>query len=157
MTINFGDSGFSVAHAGHCDWQRPHSVQVAMSSMPFQVKSSIRPRPNNASSAGSSKIDLLVAGVHRQQRPEGVGPTGEVDVDRRHEDVEVLAVQHEHQEPEDDADVEPEADRLEPFVGCESEGSSRWATHSVKNAPPDSIERQVHLAREQADAVLGPR
>ena len=25
---SFGDSGFSVFHAGHCDWQRPHSVQV---------------------------------------------------------------------------------------------------------------------------------
>ncbi len=23
-----GDSGLSVFHAGHCDWHRPHSVQV---------------------------------------------------------------------------------------------------------------------------------
>ena len=28
---SFGDSGLSVFHAGHCDWQRPHSVQVAKS------------------------------------------------------------------------------------------------------------------------------
>ena len=52
---NLGDSGLSVFQAGHCDWQRPHSVQVARSSMSFQVKSSIRPAPNSASSAGSSK------------------------------------------------------------------------------------------------------
>ena len=39
MISSFGDSGFSVFHAGHWDWQRPHSVQVAKSSMPFQEKS----------------------------------------------------------------------------------------------------------------------
>ena len=43
MISILGDSGFSVFHAGHCDWQRPHSVQVAKSSMPFQLKSSIEP------------------------------------------------------------------------------------------------------------------
>ena len=45
MIMSLGDSGFSVFHAGHWDWQRPHSVQVAMSSRPFQVKSSMRPTP----------------------------------------------------------------------------------------------------------------
>ena len=34
-----GESGFSVFQAGHCDWQRPHSVQVVKSRMPFQEKS----------------------------------------------------------------------------------------------------------------------
>ena len=33
MISSFGDSGLPVFQAGHCDWQRPHSVQVAMSSM----------------------------------------------------------------------------------------------------------------------------
>ncbi|PQM46282.1 hypothetical protein C1Y40_03548 [Mycobacterium talmoniae] len=55
MISNFGDNGLPVFQAGHCDWHRPHSVQVAKSSMPFQVKSSILPRPNTASSGGSSK------------------------------------------------------------------------------------------------------
>ena len=55
MITSFGDSGLPVFHAGHCDWQRPHSVHVAMSSMPFHVKSSMRPRPNTSSSPGSSK------------------------------------------------------------------------------------------------------
>ena len=39
MISSLGDSGFSVFQAGHCDWQRPHSVQVVKSSRPFQVKS----------------------------------------------------------------------------------------------------------------------
>ena len=49
-----GDSGLPVAHAGHCDWHRPHSVQVAMSSRPFQVKSSIFPSPNTSVSGSAS-------------------------------------------------------------------------------------------------------
>ena len=52
---SLGDRGFPVFQAGHCDWQRPHSVQVAKSSIAFQVKSSILPRPNSASSGGFSK------------------------------------------------------------------------------------------------------
>ena len=49
-----GDSGLSVAQAGHCDWQRPHSVQVPMSSRPFQEKSPIFPRPNTSVSGSAS-------------------------------------------------------------------------------------------------------
>ena len=55
MITSLGESGLPVFHAGHWLWQRPHSVQVAMSSMPFHVKSSIFPRPNTSSSPGSSK------------------------------------------------------------------------------------------------------
>ena len=55
MIKSLGDSGLSVFQAGHWLWQRPHSVQVAKSSMPFQVKSSILPRPKMSSSPGSSK------------------------------------------------------------------------------------------------------
>ena len=46
MITSLGDSGLPVFQAGHWSWQRPHSVQVAKSSMPFQVKSSTLPRPN---------------------------------------------------------------------------------------------------------------
>ncbi len=59
MISSLGLSGFSVFQAGHCDWQRPHSVQLAKSSMPFQVKSSMTPRPILSSSPGSSKSTSL--------------------------------------------------------------------------------------------------
>ncbi len=65
MITSFGDSGLPVFQAGHWLWQRPHSVQVAKSSMPFQVKSSILPRPNAASSGGSSKSIGLPLVLHR--------------------------------------------------------------------------------------------
>jgi hypothetical protein len=55
MMSNLGLSGLPVFQAGHCDWQRPHSVHVAKSSRPFQVKSSMAPRPILSSSPGSSK------------------------------------------------------------------------------------------------------
>ena len=35
MMSNLGDSGVSVAQAGHWLWQRPHSVHVVKSRMPF--------------------------------------------------------------------------------------------------------------------------
>ncbi len=64
MIISFGESGFSVCHAGHCDWQRPHSVQVVKSRMPFQLKSSIEPTPRIASSATrSSSMSSRVTGL----------------------------------------------------------------------------------------------
>ena len=43
-----------MCQAGHCDWQRPHSVQEVKSSRPFQVKSSTLPTPRVASSSRSS-------------------------------------------------------------------------------------------------------
>ena len=55
MISSFGDSGLPVFQAGHCDWHRPHSVQVEKSSRPFQVKFSTTPTPKTSSSAGSSK------------------------------------------------------------------------------------------------------
>ena len=50
MIRSLGLSGFSVFHAGQTLWQRPHSVQVAKSSICFQVKSSILPTPKTVSS-----------------------------------------------------------------------------------------------------------
>src|SRR6476469_775966 len=51
---SLGESGLSVFQAGHCDWQRPHSVQEVKSRMPFQLKSSIEPTPRVESSSRSS-------------------------------------------------------------------------------------------------------
>src|SRR6476660_6038651 len=51
---SLGDRGFSVFQAGHWDWQRPHSVQVVKSRMPFQEKSSMEPTPSMESSSRSS-------------------------------------------------------------------------------------------------------
>jgi len=50
-----GDNGLPVAQAGHCDWHRPHSVRVAISSRPFQVKSSILPSPNTSASGSAPR------------------------------------------------------------------------------------------------------
>ncbi len=52
--IFLGDSGLSVAQAGHLSWQRPHSVQVPRSSRPFQVMSSTFPMPNTSVSGSAS-------------------------------------------------------------------------------------------------------
>ncbi len=56
-----GESGFSVFQAGHCDWQRPHSVQVVKSRMPFQEKSSSLPTPSADSSSRSSMSSRVIA------------------------------------------------------------------------------------------------
>ena len=55
MTSSLGDSGLPVFHAGHCDWQRPHSVQVEKSRMPFQENCSTWETPKTSSSPGSVK------------------------------------------------------------------------------------------------------
>ncbi len=61
MISSLGESGFSVFHAGHCDWQRPHSVQVVKSRMPFHEKSSIEPTPRIESSSRSSMSSSVIA------------------------------------------------------------------------------------------------
>ena len=50
MITSFGDSGLSVAQAGHWSWQRPHSVQLIRSSRCFQVRWAIWPVPKTVSS-----------------------------------------------------------------------------------------------------------
>ena len=52
---SLGESGLPVFQAGHCDWQRPHSVQVEKSRMPFQENCSTWETPKMSSSPGSSK------------------------------------------------------------------------------------------------------
>jgi hypothetical protein len=51
-----------VAHAGHWDWQRPHSVQAPRSSMPFQVRSSTFPIPK-VSVSGMGEIVSVALGL----------------------------------------------------------------------------------------------
>ena len=131
MMTSLGDSGLPVFQAGHCDWQRPHSVQVAKSRLPFQVKSSILPRPKTASSAGSSKSIGLPVVLHRQQRAQAVGQALEGDVDRRQADVQVLGVQHDQQERQHDADVRQQRDGLDPLVGGMAQRRQQLA-HAVR-------------------------
>ena len=73
MMRSFGESGLPVFQAGHWDWQRPHSVQVAMSSSCFHEKSSMRPAPNTTSSSSpTSSMDM--SGVEARRRaPGGAG------------------------------------------------------------------------------------
>ena len=69
MMRSLGDSGFSVFQAGQADWQRPHSVQVAKSSICFQVKWPISPTPNTVS---SSTFSMSMSGVlYRAPRARG--------------------------------------------------------------------------------------
>ena len=60
MMSSLGESGLSVVQAGQADWQRPHSVQVAKSSICFQVKCPISPTPNTVS---SSTFSMSMSGV----------------------------------------------------------------------------------------------
>ncbi|CAM5340824.1 hypothetical protein SALBM311S_09662 [Streptomyces alboniger] len=55
MISSLGESGLPVFQAGHCDWQRPHSVQVEKSSRPFQENCSTWETPKTSSSPGSVK------------------------------------------------------------------------------------------------------
>ncbi len=76
MITILGLSGLPVFHAGHWLWHRPHSVQVVKSSIPFQVKSSILPRPKTASSSGSSKSIGTPPEVIGCSGPSAVAPSG---------------------------------------------------------------------------------
>ena len=76
---SLGESGFSVFQAGHCDWQRPHSVQVVKSRMPFQEKSSTLPTPSTESSSRSSmssRVIALPSEVSGFIAPSAVPPSG---------------------------------------------------------------------------------
>ena len=103
MIRSLGERGFSVVQAGQADWQRPHSVQVAKSSICFQVKWPTSPTPNTVS---SSTFSMSMSGV--ESRAPRAGGAREGDVDGRQEDVQVLGVGHEDDEARDDGDVEDE-------------------------------------------------
>ncbi len=77
MMSSFGDSGFSVFQAGHWLWQRPHSVQVVKSRMPFHEKSSSLPTPSVESSSRSSmssRVTALPSEVSGLSAPSAVRP-----------------------------------------------------------------------------------
>ena len=50
MMTSLGERGLPVFQAGQTDWHRPHSVQVAKSSICFQVNCSTSPTPKTVSS-----------------------------------------------------------------------------------------------------------
>jgi hypothetical protein len=63
------------------------------------------------------EVDRLAGCHHRQQRTESVRLALGQHVDRRHEDVQVLGVDDQHQEAEDDPDLGENADGLQGVVG----------------------------------------
>src|SRR5665213_320900 len=81
IMTNLGLRGLPVVHAGQTDWQRPHSVQVAKSSICFQVKSSILPAPKTVSSLTLS-ISHVGGLIEAAERP---GAPRHADIDGREE------------------------------------------------------------------------
>src|ERR1039457_258761 len=77
---NFGLSGLPVVQAGQTDWQRPHSVQVAKSSICFQVKSSILKQMLDFRSDEQFRAERLARGPSRTDRlaASALGAGGEV-------------------------------------------------------------------------------
>src|SRR5689334_18272432 len=75
MISSLGESGLPVFQAGHCDWQRPHSVQVEKSSRPFQENCSTCETPKTSSSPGSVKSIGLPAEVIGASPPSAVVPS----------------------------------------------------------------------------------
>jgi hypothetical protein len=117
MISILGESGFSVFHAGHWLWQRPHSVHVAKSSIAFQVKSSTLPTPRTGSSSSissrSSMVTALPLTMSGWAGAEGDRWPLEGDIDRAHEDVQVLAVHNLDEEAQHDPDVQEQAEALQ--------------------------------------------
>lgn len=74
MIRSLGESGLPVFQAGHCDWQRPHSVQVEKSSRPFQENCSTWETPKTSSSPGSVKSIGLPPEVIGSSAPSAVPP-----------------------------------------------------------------------------------
>ncbi len=74
MISSFGESGLPVFQAGHCDWQRPHSVHVEKSSRPFQENCSTWETPKTSSSPGSVKSIGLPPDVMGCRAPRAVSP-----------------------------------------------------------------------------------
>ena len=106
MISSLGDSGLPVFQAGHCDWQRPHSVQVAKSSRPFQVKCSTLPTPKTVVvRVGLLEVERLAAcviiGSSAPRAPSGARLVATLI--GASEDVQVLGVGDDHQEADDHA------------------------------------------------------
>ena len=83
--------------------------------LPGEVAGST-PTPSVASSSRSSmssRVTGLPAEISGFTAPSATGSAAEEHVERRHEDVQVLGVQHEDQEDQHHADVEQQAEPLE--------------------------------------------
>ena len=76
MISSLGDSGLPVFHAGHWLWQRPHSVQVAMSSMAVHLKSSTLATPNVSTSGSASSSSRTLPSLIIGSRPPSATPSG---------------------------------------------------------------------------------
>lgn len=75
MIRSLGESGLPVFQAGHCDWQRPHSVHVEKSRMPFQENCSTWETPKVSSSPGSSQSISLPPEVIGSRAPSETAPS----------------------------------------------------------------------------------
>ena len=67
---SLGDSGFPVFHAGHCDWQRPHSVQVVKSRIALPGEVLDLAAAEHRVLGGILEVDRLALVLHGQQRAE---------------------------------------------------------------------------------------
>ena len=109
MIMSFGLRGLPVFHAGHCDWQRPHSVHVAMSS-----RSSLEvvdaPDTKRGVVGRILEVDWFAVDVE-------IGRSGPSAFGRREYMTLIGAtkmcrclLQHDQQEDQDDADVRQHED-----------------------------------------------
>ena len=137
MISSFGVSGLSVFQAGHCDWQRPHSVQVAKSSRPFQVKSSILPRPKTSSSSpGPRSRSAWSPEYIGSSGPSASGAGAKSTLNGARKMCRCLEYTTSTRNASTTPICSEQADRLEHVVGVpRPSGSSRSATHSDANAP----------------------
>ena len=127
-TSSFGDSGLPVFQAGHCDWQRPHSVQVVKSSRPFQVNCSTwRDAELVLLRVGLLEVERLAVGHHRPQRaqrrrgraPERLKKMLE-NARNRCQATPIVDVQRDHDRPghrDDDLDQRDPGDAVASLVG----------------------------------------
>ena len=106
---SFGLSGLPVFHAGHLSWQRPHSVQRQRLQQLLLVEVLDLADADDGVLVLHQRLEV----GRRTERAERLGLTLHRRVERRGEDVHVLAVEHEDQEAHDDGDLRDDEDRLE--------------------------------------------
>ena len=95
------------------------------------------------------EVDRLAVVVDGQQWTQSVRSAGRVDVDRGRADVQVLGVEHDHQEPEHHDDLTPDANGLQPQVG-------RLAQRGEQGADPLGGERATVGEGERPRVDLRP-
>ena len=136
MISSFGDSGLPVFQAGHWLWQRPHSVQVAMSSIAVHLKSSTLATPNvSTSGSASSSSRTLPLDIIGSRPPSAVRSGWRLvrTLSGAGEDVQVLGVRDQHQEAEDHGDLTEHHDVLDVLLARSPSGSSGSDSRYEKN------------------------